>query len=190
MGRTLKYLGVAVAMSLGPCLLTDAGAQPAHQDAEAKAAARKGRVNQNIDPDGEPSALAKSKTARYALWRDRDGWQLRTTSDRRTHRFKGQIRVEGGFIERVTSYRGEREKAAPHWKWTPKGLEVNFDFRSKEPLDGIRFRPSPNTQEVVFLLQIDGSDDTYQVLVGRKNQQPEVLPMALPAWPRQAKAGR
>jgi hypothetical protein len=124
------------------------------------------------------------------VWRDRDGWHLRTTSDKRPHQFKGQVRVEGGQFEKVSSYRGEKIAPAAHWKLQKNKQELTFDFRSGERLDGIRFRVSPNALQVMFTLQIDGSDQPGVVYIGRRNQFPEVLPMVLPARPRQAKVVR
>jgi hypothetical protein len=190
MVRTLQYLCVAAVLSPGPWLLTGAGAQYTPPDPEVKAPVRKKLWNQNIDPDGEPAAFGKSKTARFGVWRDRDGWHLRTTSDRQVHHFQGQIRVEGGSFTQVSSYRNAREKPAAHWKLKPNGQELVFDFRGNERLDGIRFKVSPGADRVMLTLRIDESDAVGQVYVGRKNQFPEVLPMSLPAWPRQAKAGR
>jgi len=188
--RTLKYLGVAAAMSLGQWLLTGAGAQYREPDAESKAATRKGLKNQNLDPEGEPAAFLKSTSPRFAAWRDRDGWHLRTTAGRGTHHFKGRIRVEGGSIAQVSSFRGERIAPAAHWKLQKNKQEVTFDFRSGERLDGVRFRVSPNALRVVFALQLDGLEQPSVVVIGQKNQHPEVLPVSLPAQPRQVKAGR
>ncbi len=190
MARTLRYLFVAAVLSPGPWLLTGAGAQYRPPDPEAKMPVKPTRWNQRLDPDGEPAAFGRSKSARYAVWRDRDGWHLRTTSDRRTHRFQGEVRIEGGSFVQVNSYRNAREKPAAHWKFKPNKQELVFDFQSHERLDGVRFRVNPGADRVMFTLRIDGSDEVGQVYVGRKNQFPEVLPMALPAWPRQEKVGR
>jgi hypothetical protein len=188
--RTLKYLCVAAALSPGPWLLTDAGAQFTPRDSEAKSAVRKSQKNQGLDPEGRPAAFDKVQGARYAVWRDHQGWHLRTSSDRRAHHYKGQIRVEGGSVEQVSSYRSEKIAPAARWKLKPNKQELAFNFKSNEPLDGIRFRVSPGASRVVFALELDSETEPYLVYIGQKNQFPEVLPMSLPAWPRQVKAGK
>jgi hypothetical protein len=190
MVRTVKYLGVAAVMSLGPWLLTGAGAQYVPSDPEAKQPTRRVQRNQHLEPDGEPAAFSKSASAMYALWRDRDVWHLRLKSDRRSHLFQGQVRVEGGLFEQVSSYRGEKIAPAAHWKVQKNRQELTFDFRSGERLDGIRFRVSPKAQQIMVALRLDGSDQPGVVYVGQKNQFPEVLPMILPARSRQAKVVR
>jgi hypothetical protein len=187
MVRSLRYLGAAVMMSLGPWLLTGAGAQYTPPDPESKAATKKGLKNQHLDPDGEPAAFARQAGPLYAVWRDRDGWHLRLRSDRRSHHFKGRVRIEGGLFDKLSSYRGEKFAPAAHWKLQKNKQELTFDFRSGERLDGIRFRVSPNAQQVVFALFIDQSDQPGVVNVGKRSQFPEVLPMALPAHSRTVK---
>jgi hypothetical protein len=188
--RTLKYLCVAAVLSPSPWLLTDAGAQFQPRDSESKSAVKKSQKNQDLDPEGEPAEFFKVRGARYAVWRDRQGWHLRTSSDKKAHHYKGQVRVEGGLVEQLSSYRGEKIAPAAHWKLKPNKQEVAFDFKSNERFDGIRFRISPAASRVVFALELDSETDPYLVYIGRKNLFPEVLPMSLPAWPRQVKAGK
>jgi hypothetical protein len=190
MVRTLKYLGVAAVMSLGPWLLTGAGAQYTPTDPEAKQPTKRVQRNQNLDPEGEPGVFSKQISSTYAVWRDRDVWHLRLKSDRRTHHFQGQVRIEGGQFAQLSSYRGEKFAPAAHWKLQKNQQELTFDFKTGERLDGIRFRVSPNAQQVAFTLRLDGSDQPGVVVIGQKNQFPEVLPMVLPARTRQTKVVR
>jgi hypothetical protein len=190
--RSLKYVGVAAVMSLGPWLLTDVEAQVGQPpDAEARAAALKRIKNQNLDPEGEPAEFKKSASERFAVWRDRKGWHLLATAGGQTRRFKGQVRVEGGTLEKVSSYKTEGDfPAGAHWKLSPTKHELTFDFQSDKRLDGIRFRVNKDALAVGFTLSIDGITQPQLVYVGQKNQYPEVLPFILPAQPRQVKAGK
>jgi hypothetical protein len=179
--RLLKLFCVVAVTGLA-AWVAESPAQVPQPDAEAKAAAMKKIKNQSVDPEGEPAEFYKTDIERYAVWRDRGTWHLRLTGARQSQHFKGHIRLEGGSFDLLSSYRSEKEKAAPEfWKLNPSRQELKFDFKTNRGLDGIRFRLSPETRRIVFVLEINGRTDPRIVYLGRKSQHPEVIPFALPA---------
>src|SRR5262249_31200939 len=93
-----------------------------------------------IKPPGQPKNFKKRKVTRYAVWHDKNGWHLRTTTKKREHHFRGHITVEGGTLGKVHSYHLEKEgRLEDHWKVGPKRHTVTFDFKTDKGIDGINF---------------------------------------------------
>ncbi|HKB39767.1 MAG TPA: hypothetical protein VKD72_25245 [Gemmataceae bacterium] len=150
----------------------------------AVAPAQKDRPRAVLDAIGEPRDFHRGETVRYALWHDQHGWHLRTTTREKKHGFKGTIEVEGGTLERVHSFRLEKEgRLADHWKLGPQHRCVTFDFETDGGIDGINFRVSKEAKSLRFNLHIDGKHERERIYIGQGGQHPRNDPFTLPAHP-------
>jgi len=137
-----------------------------------------------LDPIGEPKGFRKGESVRYAIWHNKTGWHVRSTTELKEHRFKGHIRVEGGVFERIHSHDLEKEgRLADWWRLGPERHEVTFEFKTDRGLDGIDFRVSKSARRIHFNLHIDGRPEPGRVFVGRFDQHPVGNPFDLPAHP-------
>src|SRR5262249_32464223 len=72
-----------------------------------------------IDPSGGRAGFRRGEWVRYAVWHDKNGGHLRTTTAKVEHVFKGRITVEVGRFEKVQSVHLEKTgKLSDRWKLT------------------------------------------------------------------------
>ena len=142
-----------------------------------------------VDPAGEPKGFKPGDVDRYAVWHDKKGWHLRTTTAKVKHHFQGSITVDGGTIEAAHSLRLEKEgKLADHWRLDMPGRQkLAFDFKTDEGVDGIDFKVSASAKTIHFNLLIDGKHQAKKILIGQDNDHPAQDPFTLPAHPGKKK---
>jgi hypothetical protein len=137
-----------------------------------------------IDPNGEPKGFRAGNTARYAIWHNKNGWHVRTTTAKRERHFKGIIRIEGGTFEKIHSHDLETEgRLRDWWKVGPQRQRVIFEFKTDRGIDGIDFRVSPSATLIHFNLHIDGKYEPELIFIGHHNHHPRSDPFNLPAHP-------
>lgn len=140
-----------------------------------------------IDPQGKPAFEAGSGDL-YAVWHDKHGWHLRTTTAKKQHRFRGTIKVDGGSIVKIHSHHLEKEgRLEDHWKVSKDKKEVVFDFETDKGIDGIGFHLSKEAKHVRFNLHIDGKHQAGKILIGHGKHHPQHDPFTLPAHPHAKK---
>jgi hypothetical protein len=137
-----------------------------------------------IDPNGEPKGFKAGDSERYAVWHNKKGWHLRTTTAKEEHNFSGKIVVEGGTVETIEPHDLEQKgKLADWWKLGPKKHEIAFDFKTDRGIDGINFTVSKDAKVIHFNLHIDGKHHAGKIYIGREGHHPESDPFDLPAHP-------
>jgi hypothetical protein len=137
-----------------------------------------------LDPNGRPKEFHEGAPVQYAIWHNKEGWHLRTTTARKEHHFKGHIRVEGGSFERIHSHDLEKEgKLRDWWRMGPERHMVTFDFKTDRGVDGINFHVSKSAKRIHFNLHIDGKAEPERIFIGRLGQHPPRHEFDLPAHP-------
>jgi hypothetical protein len=137
-----------------------------------------------LDPNGKPKGFHKGESERYAIWHDKHGWHLRTTTAKFEHHFKGHIRVEGGHFTKIHSFDLEKTgKLADYWTVGPKRHEVHFDSKTDRGIDGIDFHVSKGATFLHFDLHIDGKAHDHRVFIGHRGEHPRHNPFKLVAHP-------
>jgi hypothetical protein len=133
---------------------------------------------------GKPAGFEAGKGDLYAVWHDRHGWHLRTTTARKQHRFSGHVKVEGGAFAKVHSHHLEKEgRLEDHWALSKDKKEVVFDFETDKGIDGIDFHLSKEAKHVRFNLHVDGKHQAHKILIGHGKHHPAHDPFSLPAHP-------
>lgn len=145
----------------------------------------KDKVDDPVNAIGEPKGFKAGESARYALWHDKKGWHLRTTTAKTEHHFVGSIHVEGGgHIEKVHSFHLEASgELQDHWKLDNDRKRLHFNFKTDKGVDGIAFHLTKEAKHVRFNLHIDGKHHAERIFVGHGNHHPQTDPFTLPAHP-------
>jgi hypothetical protein len=167
MRTSLRFAtGLALAALLGFAV--------AHADEKAK----------HVDPQGEPAGFKAGHPACYAVWHNKHGWHLRTTTAKKLHHFKGYVKVEDGHFTKIHSHHLEKEgKCEDHWSVSSDKKEVVFDFKTDKGIDGIDFHLNKDARHIKLNLFIDGKHHAKKILIGHKGHHPEHDPFTLRAHP-------
>jgi hypothetical protein len=155
---------------------------------------------------GRPE-FKEGKALGYFVWKDGDTWKVRWTTFGAEHRFTGRVVLEGGSIsdfDRVdpdTERRVVRPGRAP--RRGPRGRVVipgrppvvasreedlieqeterliRFNTRTNDDIDGFDFKVTGATDQLRFVLEIDGKPRPREVEVGRENVVPNENPLVI-----------
>lgn len=120
-------------------------------------------------PPGRPYFVAGSPEG-YWIWRDRQGWHLRTTSDA-PRRFQGTIETVGGGVSTVRPI-GRADGAVHH-----EGANIDFDYSAAGGEQGFDWTASSGCSR--FDLYIDGTTRPLRVFLGRIEDSPSRIPFAV-----------
>jgi hypothetical protein len=155
--------------------------KPANNKAAKKSA-------EPVDPSGRPEgALAAklgAKSARYYVWRDKQGWHIRTTANG-TRRFHGTVRVKDGTIAScIPVGLKDRQKTQDAWRVEPKRKELAFDFKTSSAADGLDIQIDGADAELEFDLLIENEKKPRAVFLGKAQQHPSEVPFRFKAAPK------
>jgi hypothetical protein len=165
-----KRLGLAMALVLAA--LSGLGIAGAEEKAK------------HVDPQGEPAGFKAGEGNVYAVWHNKHGWHLRTTTAKKLHHFTGYVKVEGGSFTKIHSHHLEKEgRCEDHWAVSSDKTEVKFDFKTDKGIDGIDFHLSKDAKHLKFNLHVDGKHHAKKVLIGKGAHHPAHDPFTLPAHP-------
>jgi hypothetical protein len=136
----------------------------------------------DIDPAGKPAKFEAGNAASYYVWRDGQGWHLRTTTKNRKRTFQGAVRVLGGEFGAVnTDGLEKRGDKADCWKLSDDRKELTFNLQTEKALDGFDFRLKGGATRVEFSLKIDGEEiKTGRIFIGAAGGHPEATDFSLP----------
>ena len=132
----------------------------------------------------KPADTQAGAVERYAVWRDGQGWHVRTTTKELEHHFRSHIAVAGGKLEKVKGYK--RERRGPQkdlFVVGPEDQTINFDFSTKGGIDGVDFRVKGKGATLSFVLEVGGKDPKFmpeRIFVGKAGAHPATTPFALP----------
>ena len=146
--------------------------------------AKVGAVAAGINPQGRPKNFKEGEVNGYAVWHDKKGWHLRTTTKKHEHHFRGQITVEGGTFAKAHSFHLEKEgRLEDHWKLGKKRRTLTFDFKTDKGIDGINFTVGKKATAIRFALHVDGKNEPARVRIGSAGVRPGQIPFELAAHP-------
>jgi len=138
-----------------------------------------------INPHGKPANTAAGKVEHYALWKDDDGWHIRTTTKEYDHHFRGVIEVKGGEFEKLKPYRLEHKGPVKDlFIEGPEHHVINFDFSTKGSIDGLDFHVKGNEPMLSFTLMLGEKEpkfDPARIFIGKNGAHPSASPFQLPA---------
>ncbi|HMK37862.1 MAG TPA: hypothetical protein VK569_00885 [Bacteroidota bacterium] len=138
-----------------------------------------------IDPRGKPANTEAGKVEHYAVWKDEDGWHVRTTTKEYEHHFRGVIDVRGGEFEKVKGYKLEHKGAQKDlFIEGPEHHQITFDFSTKGSIDGVDFHVKGNEPMLSFTLMIGEKDPKFEparVFIGKAGVHPSETPFQIPA---------
>jgi hypothetical protein len=144
----------------------------------------KGKKEQVLDPKGEPKGFKAGDTVRYAVWHNKGGWHVRTTTAKKLHHFTGKILVEGGTIVGLEAHDLEfKGRFADWWRLQENRHELLIDFKTDRGIDGINFQVSNEAVRILFNLHVDGKHQKDLIHIGRAGLHPSVDPFIFPAHP-------
>ncbi|MFY9225712.1 MAG: hypothetical protein WAQ98_23745 [Blastocatellia bacterium] len=142
---------------------------------KASAPTGSGGVAELIIPFGQPAGMGAGSSQRYLIWRDNNGWHLRTTTGRNKHTFSGEIIADSGFISEVFAISTERKD----WVVLKDPRRVVFNLNTDGAIDGFDFRTNANNLR--FNLNIDGKLRPNVVYIGSRAANPPAVPFTLSA---------
>ena len=141
----------------------------------ASAPTGSGGVAELIIPFGQPAGMGAGSSQRFLIWRDNNGWHLRTTTGRNKHTFSGEITADSGFISEVFAISTEKKD----WVILKDPRRVVFNLNTDGAIDGFDFRTNANNLR--FNLNIDGKLRPNVVYIGSRAANPPAVPFTLSA---------
>jgi len=119
--------------------------------------------------NGRPSEFRPGNALGYFVWRDSSGFNLRTTTARRTHVFTGVVRTDGQFID----LRQVRNEPGDYVRIGPNAKTIRFRLTTRQnDADGFDFRVQSGSQ-VSFELLVDGNPVPVRLIhLGAGNRHP------------------
>ncbi len=142
---------------------------------KASAPTGSGGVAELIIPFGQPAGMGAGSSQRYLIWRDNNGWHLRTTTGRNKHTFSGEIIADSGFISEVFAINTEKKDSVV----LKDPRRVVFNLNTDGAIDGFDFRTNANNLR--FNLNIDGKVRPNVVYIGSRAANPPSVPFTLSA---------
>jgi hypothetical protein len=129
---------------------------------------------------GRPAGFGHGEPLSYGIWHTGNVWHLRTSTARKSHRFKGSVTAEGGTFDGIDSFRLEgKGKVEDHWRLSANRRELHFDFKTAREVDGIDLRVSNSVKRLRFDLHIDGKHRPERVFLGPSGTHPDRIPFTL-----------
>jgi hypothetical protein len=149
-------------------------------------------VSQSIDgeplnPQGRFSDDLTGQPPRYYVWRDVEGWHLRTASqNNRLIKFTGSITLHGGTFSKLRSVGLERRgSAADTWTVAEDRSQVDFEILTTSSFDGFDFTVSDDDAYITFDLIMGKRKFPKRIFIGRDGQHPAETEFTLPAADRE-----
>jgi hypothetical protein len=144
-------------------------------------------ISQSIDgeplnPQGRFSDDLTGQPSRYYVWRDVEGWHLRTASQRnRLSKFMGSIVLHGGTFSKLRPVGLERRGGgADDWTVAEDRSQVEFEIQTTSSFDGFDFTVSDDAY-ITFDLTIGNRKYPKRIFIGRDGQHPAETKFTLPA---------
>lgn len=138
-------------------------------------------AGEEINPRGKPGKFEVGNNASYYVWRDRDGWHVRTTTKLRQRKFSGLVEISGGKITSGNAV--ALETGGDRADVVQINLDRNklqFDLTTNQSVDGFDFKLGPNAESLSFSLNVDGAA-CDRVFIGADSKKPDQNPFTLPA---------
>ena len=155
---------------------------------------------------GRPE-FKEGKALGYFVWKDGDTWKVRWTTFGAEHRFNGRVTLEGGSLsdfhrvdpdtERRVVRPGRAARRGPRGRVIVPGRApvvasrqedhieqeteriIRFSARTDDDIDGFDFKVTGATDQLRFVLEIDGKARPQEVEVGRENLVPNENPLVI-----------
>lgn len=145
-------------------------------------------VSQSIDgeplnPQGRFSDDLTGQPPRYYVWRDAEGWHLRTASQNgRLIKFTGSVKLQGGTFSKLRSVGLERRgSAADRWTVAEDRSQVDFEILTTSSFDGFDLTVSDDDAYITFDLRMGNRKYPRRIFIGREGQHPAQTEFTLPA---------
>lgn len=136
-----------------------------------------------LDPQGRFSDNLTRQTPRYYVWRDTEGWHLRSASQRgRLVRFHGSIVLTGGTFNKLRPVGLEtRGSAADSWQVAEDRSRVDFEIKTTSSFDGFDFTINDRDAFITFDLSMGNRKFLKRIYIGSDGQHPAKAEFTLPA---------
>ena len=146
------------------------------------------KVDVTPEARGKPPGFEPGRPAHFWVWFGDGQWHLRTTTDKKTHRFQGTIEAAGGVFTRLHIPKAEglgpnSDKIALNNARTA----IAFDFTTDGQVDGVSFDVGPAVTALGFTLAIDGQPQPLRITIGKGGDHPPAAKFVLPAHPGKGK---
>jgi hypothetical protein len=138
-----------------------------------------------LNPQGRFSDDLTGQPPRYYVWRDVEGWHLRTASqNNRLIRFTGSIALQGGTFSKLRTVGLERRgSAADTWTVSDDRTQVEFEILTTSSFDGFDFTVSEQDAYITFDLMMGKRKFPKRIFIGREGQHPAETEFTVPAAP-------
>lgn len=149
--------------------------QPGAKTPEEKEVKERVPVKLDIKVSGRPEGKELDVPARYYVWRDPDGWHVRSCcKDGFFDSFQGEITLkDGGKFEKFRPIELERKgKHADLWQVNQERTKLQFVMYSSDQPDGFDFTVKGDDASVVFDLKVREKDQPKRIFIGHDNLHP------------------
>lgn len=136
-----------------------------------------------LDPSGRFSDDLTGQPPRYYVWRDSEGWHIRSASQRnRLIRFHGSITLIGGTFGKLRPVGLERRGgAADKWQLSEDRSQLEFEILTTSSFDGFDFSIDGSGAHVTFDLNMGKRKFPKRIYIGSEGQHPADAEFTLPA---------
>lgn len=117
---------------------------------------------------GRPDAFRPGHSRGVFLWRDGDGFHLRTATRGQGHVFSGVIRTDGRF----SAVRDAGEERNDFHRLSHDRDTITFRYHTKGGADGLDFRVKEGDRLTVDLFMDGRRVDTCEIYVGKRGWHP------------------
>jgi hypothetical protein len=133
------------------------------------ATTQRGNVNL-VQPsaEGKPRDLREGESHRYYVWRDDQGWHVRTTTGRTKHFFEGVITSLGGKIQNYGTFLLENKDIV---RVNSNRTQLSFRFATDKGIDGFDFQTDAETLR--FDMKLDGERRADVIYLGLNGENPK-----------------
>jgi hypothetical protein len=133
---------------------------------------------------GKPPKFEPGAPAHFWIWYDDGVWHLRTTTQKKQHRFDGLIEVAGGRVTDLNVPKGEGfGPNSDRIAWNKERTAILFDFVTDGAVDGVNFKVDKTATALKLKLVMDGTPNPKVIAVGRAGDHPKAAEFVLPAHP-------
>jgi hypothetical protein len=165
---------VLVSLAWGQAAPSPADDPPAAPDLATLLANAEG-----IDPEGRPKNYELADQARFYLWRDDDGWHLRTVGPaKQAHGFRGTVRLHGTKFLKLTPVGLDKRNDSADVN--AAGTELTFKFTTSNKFDGVDINlAKADAAHIEFDLLLNGGKSPKRVFIGTAAANPTKHQFAL-----------
>lgn len=138
-------------------------------------AGQRGNIN-HVQPsaEGKPRDLRGGESHRYYVWRDDQGWHVRTTTGKSKHLFEGTITSLGGKVQNYGTVQLENKDLV---KINSNRTQLSFRFATDRGIDGFDFQTDASALR--FDLKLDGERRSDAIYLGLDGENPRSAPFEL-----------